>query len=132
MSNVKRPALVVLVSLASLVLSTSGCKKSDAPSSGAGKRYALRVEGGATPSIRVTPEAGWKINLEYPHRFEGKARASGAAVMVGKDKAKVGDLELHIPVTLAPGDTCEGTAYFAICTAKTCIPIEEKVTLSSK
>ena len=114
------------------LVACAGCKKTDAPSSSsAGKRYAFKVEGGATPSIRVTPEAGWKINLEYPHRFEGKSRASGAAVQVGKEKARVADQELVIPVAVTPGDTCEGTAYFAICTAKTCIPVEEKVTLSA-
>jgi hypothetical protein len=112
-------------------LSGAACKK-DAAAPAQGKRYAVEVRAGSPPSVRVTPSGGWKMNLEYEHRFEGKVAQTGAVVKVAKAQGKVSEEEVVLPVALAAGQSCEGTAYFAICTAKKCVPLEEKVTLSAK
>jgi hypothetical protein len=113
-----------------LLLGTA-CKK-DGAVPAQGKRYAVEARSGAAPSVRVTPSGGWKMNLEYEHRFEGKVVQTGAVVKVAKKDAKVSEEEVVLPVALAAGQSCEGIAYFAICTAKKCVPLEEKVTLSAK
>ena len=117
-------------------LHASGCKKAaqtsaptaSAPSVG-GKRYAVRVDAAAS-TIRITPEGGWKMNLEYDHRFEGTLRPAGTAVKLEKAAAKVSEQEVSFAVTAKPGDTCEGSVFFAICTKSTCVPVEEKVSFT--
>lgn len=109
-------------------LAFSACKKggeNSAPAA-AGKRYAVKVDA-ATSTIRITPEGGWKMNLEYEHRFEGKLRPAGTEVKVEKAGAKVSEQEVSFSVATKPGDSCDGSVFFAICTKSKCVPVEEKV-----
>ena len=105
----------------------AGCKKSQeaAPAAG-GKLYVVQVDA-QNASVRVTPAAGWKMNLEYEHRFEGKVKGSGAALVVAPTKAKVSEAEVHFDLSAAKGPGAEGSVFFAICTKQKCIPAEEAV-----
>ena len=105
-----------------------GCKKSPesaAPAAG-GKLYAVSVDA-QNARVRITPAAGWKMNLEYEHRFEGKLKPSGAALVVPTAKAKVSEAEVSFELDAAKGKGVEGSVFFAICTKTKCIPAEEAV-----
>ena len=117
---------VSLCSLLFLALAP-GCKKSqEAVSAAGGKLYAVSVDA-KNARVRVTPAAGWKMNLEYEHRFEGKVRPSGAALVVPVGKAKVSEAEVAFDLDAAKGQGAEGSVFFAICTKQKCIPAEEAV-----
>jgi len=106
----------------------AGCKKSnDAAAPGAGgKLYAVAVDG-PNARVRITPAAGWKMNLEYEHRFEGKLKGAGTPLVVPTAKAKVSEQEVVFELVDAKGKGAEGSVFFAICTKQKCIPAEEPV-----
>ena len=119
------PMRAMALCLCLLPLSLSpACKKSDpAPT---GKRYAVTVDAKSS-KIRVVPEGGWKMNLEYEHRFEGKVGAA-PSVKVEKPRVSATEQAVVIPVPAKAGEACAGSVFFAICTEKKCVPVEEKVT----
>lgn len=111
--------------LPALLLALVGCKEK--PEAPVGQRYAVRVEPGSPTAVRVTPGAGWKMNLEYPNRLVARSSPGGAALQLGPEKAKVTEEEVSFEVASRAGESYEGTVSFAICNPRTCIPITAPV-----
>jgi hypothetical protein len=107
------------------ILLFAACKSGGEPAP-TGKRFQVEVQAAAPSRVRVTPGPGWKMNLEYPNRLEAKSQG-GEAVILGPEKAKVSESEVSFSVPAKPGLAYDGRVYFAICTPKTCIPVEEPI-----
>lgn len=125
--------LVLPAILASALLATSA--RADAPFTIAPIKVTAKVGAAATARVSVKPSAGFHINKDFPTSLKVTPPdgVSVAKTALSKADGQVSEQEAAFDVVLtasaAGARSIAGELKFAVCSATTCDPHREKITI---
>ena len=140
-------ATTSFILLTAALLTSCSCSRSDDGASAASNastfavtfqpsgQYAIGKEGAAL--VRLTPQGGYKVNTEYPIRFDCQSPPSDGITYpkptLQQTDAKVDESEATFSVPFVPTKAgkqrVEGLLSFSVCNDQRCVMDKQKVTL---